>query len=256
MNILVIEDEELAAEKLISSLKDIDPEINILGTTESVEGTLQWLRDHKSPDLIFSDIHLADGLCFDIFKDRMVECPVVFTTAYDHYAIRAFEVNSIAYLLKPIQKEKLQESLKKYSSLKDKFTPHDPQQLNRLVDIIQKGSSNYKSRFLVKVGQKIKSIPSAKIAYFYTREKLNYIVTISGDKYPVDHTLEEVDNGMDSRHFFRVNRKFVINIEAVKEIHPYFKGRLKIELDPEPDLSEDIVVSSERTPAFKEWLDQ
>jgi len=256
MKILVIEDEELAAEKLINTLKDIDGDITIAGATESVEETLDWLRSHENPDLIFSDIHLADGLCFDIFKDKAVECPVVFTTAYDHYAIRAFEVNSIAYLLKPIQKEKLQESLEKYHSLKDKFTPHDPLKLDRLVDIIQKGSSNYKARFLVKVGQKIKSIPTPKIAYFYTREKLNYIVTKSGDKYPVDHTLEEVDTGMDPKIFFRANRKFVINIEAVKEIHPYFKGRLKIELDPEPDLSEDLVISSERTPAFKEWLDQ
>jgi len=256
MKVLVIEDEELAAEKLISTLKDIDPEINILGATESVQETLEWLQKNESPDLIFSDIHLADGLCFDIFKEGIVECPVVFTTAYDHYAIRAFDVNSIAYLLKPIQKEQLKESLEKFTNLKDKFTPHDPHQLDRLVDIIQKGSSNYKSRFLVKVGQKIKSIPAGKIAYFYTKEKLNFIVTTSGDKYPVDHTLEEVDVAMDPKCFFRVNRKFVVNIESVKEIHPYFKGRLKIQVEPDPDSAEEIVISSDKTPAFKEWLDQ
>ena len=254
MKALIVDDERLARKELTNLLQDY-PEIEIVGEAVNAEDAEEKIKSLQ-PDLLFLDIQMPGKTGFELLQSLESVPEVIFTTAYDHYAIRAFEVNSIAYLLKPIQKEKLQQSLEKYHSLKDKFTPHDPLKLDRLVDIIQKGSSNYKARFLVKVGQKIKSIPTAKIAYFYTREKLNYIVTKSGDKYPVDHTLEEVDTGMDPKIFFRANRKFVINIEAVKEIHPYFKGRLKIELDPEPDLSEDLVISSERTPAFKEWLDQ
>jgi len=254
MNALIIEDEALASEKLQKTLVDINPDIKILDTIDSIESSIKWFNNNPNPDLVFCDIHLSDGLCFDIFKEGRIQCPVIFTTAYDHYAIRAFEVNSIAYLLKPVKKEKLEESLQKYYKLKDNYTPPNPKELNRLVDIIRTGSSVYKSRFLVKVGNKIKSIPCGKIAYFFTSEKLNYIVTNTGEKYPVDHTLEEVDNFVDPKHFFRVNRKFIIHFDAVKEIHPYFKGRLKINL--EPSVEEEIVISSEKTPSFKEWLDQ
>jgi len=254
MKVLIIEDEQLASEKLQKTLAEIDPQIEILDTIDSVAASILWLNSHPNPDLVLCDIHLSDGLCFDIFKEGSIKSPVIFTTAYDHYAIRAFEVNSIAYLLKPVQKEKLQESLEKYRDLKDNYTPPNPLELNRLVDIIRSGSSNFKSRFLVKVGNRIKSIPCTKIAYFYTWEKLNYIITTGNEKFPVDHTLEEVDNFLDPKHFFRVNRKMIIQFEAVKEIHPHFKGRLKIQI--EPTLDEEIVISSEKTPAFKEWLDQ
>jgi len=256
MNVLIIEDEQLASEKLTSLLNEVDPAINIITTLDSVKSSVDWLNTNSPPDLILCDIHLSDGLCFDIFKEDTVKSPVIFTTAYDHYAIRAFEVNSIAYLLKPIQKDKLEESLDKFKELKDNYTPQNPTELNRLIDIIQRGTSSYKSRFLVKVGNKIKSIPCNKIAYFITKDKLNYIVTVANEKYPMDHTLEEVDSFVDPKQFFRVNRKFITHIESVREIHPYFKGRLKINLNPEPETEEDIIISSERTPLFKEWLDQ
>jgi len=254
MKVVIIEDESLASSKLQSMLAEIDPKIEVVHTLESVKSSNQWLNENPCPELIFCDIHLSDGLCFDIFNQGKIICPVIFTTAYDHYAIRAFEVNSIAYLLKPINKDKLEESIKKYNQLKDNYTPHDPNELNRLVDIIRGGTSVYKSRFLVKVGNKIKSIPASKIAYFYSKEKLNYIITKGNEKYPVDHTLEEVDNFVDPKIFYRINRQFIIHIDSVKEIHPYFKGRLKLDLNPQ--MEEEIIVSSEKTPAFKDWLDQ
>ncbi len=258
MNVLIIEDEPLAAENLQGQLAKIDSSIAVQACLPSVTESIAWLQANDMPDLIFCDIHLSDGLSFDIFKNVKVESPVIFTTAYDHYAIRAFEVNSISYLLKPVQLEKLSDSIDKYKNMQSNQGKGSEQSgsgdFNRLLDIIQKGSSNFKTRFLVKVGHKIKSVPVSKIAYFYTRERLNYIVTFNDDRLPVDHTLEEIDELVDPRYFFRVNRKFIIHVDAVKEIHPHFKGRLKLDLTPE--VKEEIVVSAERTPLFKKWLDQ
>jgi len=253
MDVLIIEDEPLASKKLIKQLNEISESIEVLDVLDSVAASKTWLSQNPPPDLLMCDIHLSDGLCFEIFKAGQVKCPVIFTTAYDHYAIRAFEVNSISYLLKPVQTEQLRDGLNKYKRLKDDYKPYDPTQINRLVDIIRSGSSVYKSRFLVKVGTKIKSIPCNKIAYFLTQNKLNYLQTFSGEKFLIDHTLEEVDNSLDPRNFFRVNRKIITHIEAVREVHTHFKGRVRIELKPPVD--EDIIVSADKTPVFKEWLD-
>ena len=253
MKVLIIEDEALAAEKLQTMLNEIDSGLEIAGITKSVEGSVQWLKDNPEPDLIISDIHLSDSLCFDIFTELKPKCPVIFATAYDQYAIQAFEVNSIDYLLKPIQKEKLKNSIAKFHGLKSKNATNFPN-LEKIADIINQSNREYKSRFLVKVGTKIKSIQVNQICYFYTHDKMTYIVAKDGKKYPIDHTLEEIDNLLDPGNFFRINRKYVIHIESVNEIHPYFKGRLKISLTPHID--DDIVISSEKTPSFKAWLDK
>ena len=253
MRVLIIEDEALAAEKLKVMLKEIDQEFEVAGVTKSVEGSLHWLNTNPEPDLIISDIHLSDSLCFDIFTDLKPKCPVIFATAYDQYAIQAFEVNSIDYLLKPIQKDKLKNSIEKFHDLKAKKVMTFPD-LDKIADVIKQTVRDYKSRFLVKVGTKIKSIPVNQIGYFFTHDKMTYIVVKDGKKYPVDHTLEEIDSLLDPKDFFRVNRKYVVHIETVNEIHPYFKGRLKINLNPHVD--DDIVISSEKTPAFKAWLDK
>ncbi|MEM7548962.1 MAG: LytTR family DNA-binding domain-containing protein [Bacteroidota bacterium] len=254
MKVLIIEDEHLAAEKLQNDLKKIEPEIEFLKVIQSVEGALKWLKENPAPDLVFCDIHLSDGLSFDIFKYGTVTSPVIFTTAYDHYAIRAFEVNSVSYLLKPIQPEKLKDALEKYKKLNKEKQPGQTREFDRLVDIIQRGSSQFKTRFLVKVGHKIKSVSTSKIAYFYSRDKLNYLITKNDEKLPIDHTLEEVEKMLDPKCFFRLNRQFITQIDAIKEVHPHFKGRMKIDL--QPGIDEEIVVSSEKTPAFKQWLDQ
>ena len=252
MNILIVEDEPLAAEKIIGYIDELLPEGRVHGPITNIDEGIHWFEKNEEPDVIISDIMLADGLCFDIYNSIDIKCPVVFTTAYDEYAIRAFEVNSIDYLLKPISKEKLKTSLEKITDL----SPNKKEDIdfNKLAELLQQTNRTYKSRFLVKIGQKIKAIPTNKISYFFTQDKLSFIVSHQSDKFPVDHTLEEIDAMLDPKYFFRINRKYIVHIDAVKEIHPYFKGRLKLELNP--GVNEDIVISSEKTPSFKAWLDQ
>jgi len=249
MRVIIFEDEKLASERLIQLLKQIKPEAEVLTSIKSVEAGVLWLQNHDEPELIISDIQLLDGTSFEIFEQVKVNCPVIFTTAYDDFAIKAFEVNSVDYLLKPIQKEKLEKAIDKYENQKGNSSELN---LEKIQELLQ-GEPTYKSRFLVKLGQRIKAIPVEKIAYFYSRDKLTYLVGFDGQKLPVDQTLEELDTLLNPTHYFRVNRKFLVHFDAVSDIHPYFKGRVKLEL--EPTIHEDIVVSSEKTPVFKKWLD-
>ncbi len=252
MKILILEDETLAAERIIKILNEIDTKIEIVGQIKSVEAGMEWFRENPEPDLIISDIRLLDGLSFDLFKDLKIETPIIFTTAYDQYAIKAFEVNSIDYLLKPIQKEKLAFSIQKHQErvAENKF----PADFGGLYDLIQSQKRSYKSRFLIKVGQKIVAVPVEKISYFFSQNKLTYIVTKEGRKLPSDQTLETLEEQLDPNVFFRANRQVIVSFDAIAEIHPYFKGRLKLDLNPAIDL--EIVVSAEKTPEFKSWLDQ
>jgi len=252
MKVLIIEDELLAAEKISGYVRDIFPEAQLLGPINSIAEGVAWFKQNPEPDVVISDIMLSDGLCFDIYKEKNISWWVIFTTAYDEYVIRAFEVNSIDYLLKPVSKQKLKESLRKisYEQTQNKT---DIDYL-KLAELLQASTQSYKSRFLVKVGQKIKAIPTSKIAYFFTHDKLSFLVSHQKDKFPLDHSLEEIDAMLNPKDFFRINRKYIIHLDAVKVIHPYFKGRLKLELLPETN--EDIVISSEKTPSFKSWLDQ
>lgn len=252
MKVLILEDESLAAERLINLLKSIDADMQIIASLKSIEEGKNWFATETHPDLIISDIRLLDGLSFELFKHLKTEIPVIFTTAYDQYAIKAFEVNSIDYLLKPIQKEKLEIGINKYKDRKaaNKF----PADFESLYDLIQNQKKSFKTRFLVKVGHKIVAVPIEKIAYFYSQNKLTYIVTQDHKKLPIDQTLEVLEDQLDPKVFFRANRQFIVGFESIAEIHPYFKGRMKIELKPTSDL--EIVISSERTPEFKSWLDQ
>lgn len=249
MRVVIFEDEKLASERLIQVLKEIKPAANVLTSVKSVEAAVMWLQNNELPDLIISDIQLLDGVSFEIFEQVEITCPVIFTTAYDEYAIKAFEVNSVDYLLKPIQKEKLAKALEKYENQTQGGSALDISQIESLL----KPEPEYKSRFLVKFGQRIKAVPIEKIAYFYSRDKLSYLVTFEGQKLPVDQTLEELDGLINPKNYFRVNRKFIVHFDSVSDIHPYFKGRVKLVLDPAID--EDIVVSSDKTPVFKKWLD-
>lgn len=253
MNVLIFEDEKLASERLIELLKELRPSMEVVGSVKSVEAAVLWLQNNDQPDLIISDIQLLDGTSFEIFSQVEVTCPVIFTTAYDQYAIKAFEVNSVDYLLKPIGQDKLEAALVKFEAkaTSDTNNGFDIEQIRSLL-----GSSTpeYKSRFLVKVGQRIRAIPIEKVAYFFSRDKLTYIVTFDNQKYPIDQTLEELEGLINPKDFFRVNRKFVVHFNSVADIHPYFKGRVKLGLSPH--IEEEIVVSSEKTPVFKRWLDQ
>ena len=252
MNIMIIEDETLAAEKLENLKKELDASVNILGKLKSIETVTDWFESSgDKPDLIISDIRLLDGLSFEIFKQVDYKGAVIFTTAYDQYAIKAFEVNSIDYLLKPVQKEKLKNSLEKFKSLNSAM--ESPFPYEELVAMIKGQQQEYKSRFMVRTGNKIVAVPVEKISYFYSQNKLTYIVTHDNKKYPLDQPLEVIDKQLDPKQFFRANRQFIITFESVDEIHPYFKGRVKINLKHQPD--EEIIISAEKSPEFKKWLD-
>jgi DNA-binding LytR/AlgR family response regulator len=253
MKILIIEDEKLAAERLQKMLSELPITIEVVGIVRSIDKGKTWLKENSLPDLILSDIQLLDGLSFEIFKANPVSCPVVFTTAFDQYALQAFEVNGLDYILKPIQSEKLQLALEK-AQKSTKPTLISTEDLDTLADMIENRKKKYKSRFLVKLGQKIKSIPVEQIAYFFTDNKLTFLMTSNKEKFPLDNSLDELETLLDPELFFRANRKYMITLDAVKEIHPYFKGRILIELLPE--VEEDIVVSSEKTPSMKAWLDK
>lgn len=250
MKVLILEDESLAADKLQTTLLELQPEWQIVSRIKSIASAVEWLESNPHPDLIISDIRLLDGLCFEIFAKVKVEMPVIFTTAYDQYAIRAFEVNSIDYLLKPVQKDKLKAALAKLQVPKDLPLPD----YNEVLNFIKSNKTSYKSRFMVRLGQRIVAVPSEKIAYFYSESKLTYIVTLDNKKFPLDQPLDELMDLLDPKRFFRANRQFIVAFDSIAEIHPYFKGRIKILLQPKSD--EEIVISSDRTPEFKRWIDQ
>ena len=254
MNILIIEDEAPASERLTKLLLDYDDTIQILSVLDSVDSAVRWLKVNVLPDLILLDIHLADGLCFDIFKQIPVKCPVIFCTAFDQYALQAFELNSIDYLLKPVQFSRLEKSLNKMKELYQTTAPLiTTTQVNDLMLMIKSKDAAYKSRFMVKMGNRIKAIKTEDIAYFHAHQKLTLLISKEGQSYPVDYALDDLIHLLNPDSFFHVNRKLIIHIDAAKEIHPYLKGRLKLVL--QPMLEEEVIVSSQRTPYFKIWLD-
>lgn len=254
MEVLIIEDEPLAAEKLIKLLFEYDKSIEVIATLRTVEESVYWLKNNIHPGLLLLDIQLADGLCFDIFKEVQVKCPVIFCTAYDQYALKAFQLHSIDYLLKPVQYAKLANAIEKMREmLPGQAGEKLPSQLDEIISIISNKAISYKSRFMVKLGNKIKTIRINEIAYFHSNNKLTMLVTKDGFNYPVDYSLDDLIALLDPQLFFHISRKLIIHIESAKEIHPYFKGRLKLILIPH--LDEEIIVSSQKTPQFKAWLD-
>ena len=251
MKVLIIEDETLAAERLQNLILGILPNAQIVGQLKSVVAAVEWLTHQPHPDLIISDIRLLDGLSFEIFEKVNVRKPIIFTTAYDQYAIRAFDVNSVDYLLKPVQQDKLEKALRKLQQTENQ-TPVIS--YNEILKLLQSPQQVYKSRFMVRLGQKIIALPVEKIAYFYSENKLTFAITADQKKYPLDQTLDELSDLLDPVVFFRANRQFIITFSCIAEIHPYFKGRVKLTL--QPHTTEEVIISSERTPEFKQWIDR
>ncbi|NDK55740.1 LytR/AlgR family response regulator transcription factor [Pontibacter fetidus] len=252
MKVAIIEDESLAAKRLESLLIKCDDSITVEAVLPSVKESVKWLSTHPQPDLLFMDIHLDDGQSFAIFDQ--VECftPVVFTTAYDDYMIKAFKVNSIDYLLKPINPEELQASIAKFKKLRTTSGINSGFIKELLHSALPKEPA-YKSRFLITQGSKIRTIDIADVAYFYSEEKLTFLVTKEGQRLPVDYTLEKLFNILDPKYFFRISRQFIIHLESIDTIHKYSPTRLKVEL--RPATTKDAFVSIEKYTAFKEWLD-
>ncbi|MBV6441498.1 MAG: DNA-binding response regulator [Haliscomenobacteraceae bacterium CHB4] len=250
MKILIIEDENAAARRLEKLLAEVAPEAVVLQRLDSVETSVLWLQSNPQPDLILLDIHLADGSSFEIFDHVTVTCPIIFTTAYDEFALQAFKVNAVDYLLKPIKTNELIASLDKYK----RVFKSAAQDYSALLDTLRKQEGqNYLRRMLIRFGNSIKLMDMADAAYFYTKDKITFLVSRStGKRFPVDYPLDKLEGMLDPAAFFRINRQFIINVAAIKEMHPYSKSRVKVELEPSTDL--ETIVSTERSAEFKKWL--
>jgi len=251
MKTIIIEDEEFAARRLENMIREYDSSIEIVTKLQSVSESVAWLKNNQHPDLIFLDIQLEDDLSFSIFNQVLVQSHIIFTTAFDEYAIRAFKFKSIDYLLKPIIREELYNAIKKY---KDMVVPMDQAiDFSLLFDLISKKSITYKERFSTIVGQKIKTFPVSEIAYFYSLEGISFMVLKNKSEYALDDCLEIITQQLDPMEYFRINRKYLVKIESIIKVHIFPKSRLKLELSPLPN--EDIFVSIDKVTAFKNWLD-
>jgi len=250
MKVLVIEDEILAAEKLTSLLLSLDATIEIMGKLQSVLEAINWLHSNPNPELIFMDIQLDDGICFEIFDAVEIKTPIIFTTAYDSYAVRAFQVNSVDYLLKPIEKEPLAKALEKYKLIFEKGTSSN----QSLDDLSIQMAKSYKIRFFVKIGNHFHSIPVDTIDCFYIIERGVFFKTNTGKTYNLDYSLDEVQKLVDPEKFFRINRNYLIQINAIQDIYNYSSSRLGIKINKIDHL--DLIVSREKVGEFKKWLDR
>lgn len=249
MKVLILEDEHPASQKLIRLLGEVDARIEVVDVLPSVEIATNWLLKHPTPELLFMDIQLEDGLCFELFENVTIEAPVIFTTAYDAYTLAAFKVNSVDYLLKPIDKVELEKSLQKFRKVHQENAGY--QQLENMFRHLQPGK---KERFLIKIGEHYRSVQTRVVRYFYIRERSTFLHDNQGRDYPLDYSLDRLEVLVDSRQFFRVNRNFIINYKAIKDIVAYSSSRLKIDLAGWDE--EDVIVSRERTGAFKQWMDR
>jgi len=248
--VLIIEDEKPAAEWLKQLIVKFDSQISILNVIDSISGAVEWFQKNQAPDLVFMDIQLADGLSFAIFEQVKVPCPVIFTTAYEEYAIKAFKVNSVDYLLKPIAYNELEASFQKFGT-KQRVVPEVTIEiLNKVKEMLQK---QYKTRFVIKVGEHLKSIPVEDILFFYSLDKATFLCTADFKTYLVDYSLDRISEMVEERRFFRINRKYILNNQSIADIVFYSNSRLKIKLK-KPD-EESIIVSRDKVAAFKEWLD-
>jgi len=250
MNIVIIEDEDRTARQLERLLKKYDPAIQVLVQLPSIKKAVEWFDQYPQPDLVFMDIHLEDGLAFSIFEQVRLAVPVIFTTAYDDYMLKAFKVNSIDYLLKPIEFEELTAAIEKFKSLRTQPAMPD---LNALFALIPKPQSpSFKERFMVNIGTKIHSVEVANIAYFHSEEKATFLVTKTGQMLPIEQSLDQVTPLLNPSHFFRVNRQFIVARSALQTIHAYSAGKLKLDLYPVS--KHEVFVSTRRLSEFKDWL--
>jgi two-component system, LytTR family, response regulator LytT len=253
MRILIVEDEELAVKKLQKTLLAIDRMIEIVGVTDSIKSTVDYLKSNPPPDLILMDIELADGQSFEVFNMVPVKGPVIFITSYDEYALKAFKVNSVDYLLKPVQKEELEAALNKYKEL-NTVDNRNHSDINNLIRELQNRlqPKEYRKRFLVKQAQKLVSIEVDDIAYFYSDGRLNFFKTTDNRKFVVDYTMDELSDMLDPEKFFRISRSFYVSADSIDQIHDYFGSRLLLNL--QPALDKEALVSREKVMDFKRWM--
>ncbi len=245
---IIIEDEKTALDNLVHHIHLTREPVTILATMESVEESVDWLSTHPEPDLIFMDIHLKDGISFNIFDKVSISSPIIFITAFDNFMIRAFEQNSIEYLLKPINEHELLKAIQKYKNLKNHFLHNH----EGLLAYLAAKDNNRKSRIVVKKGIEYQSILLEDVAFFYTEQKISFLITGEGKKYLVDKTLKELEEELDKKTFFRANRKYIVNIHFIRSYKSYEK--IKIQIDMTIPMSEDIIISQETAIDFRKWM--
>jgi len=250
MRILIVEDEDLAVKKLQKTLETVDPTAEVTGVTDSIKDTVEWLMNNPQPDLILMDIELADGQSFEVFNLTDVKCPVIFTTSYDEYALKAFKVNSIDYLLKPVQKDELSAALNKFRKIKNNAEVNVDSLIKELQQKLQ--PKEYRKRFLVKLGQKLISVEIDDIAYFFSEGRLNFFKTFDNKKFVVDYTMDEIEDMLDPSRYFRISRSFYVSVDSVERIDDYFGNRLILGLKPSVD--KEALVSREKVTEFKKWM--
>jgi two-component system LytT family response regulator len=250
-SVLIIEDELPNIQRLEKMLHVLDRNITVRATLQTVEASIKWLQANEQPDIIFMDIRLTDGLSFEIFNQVQITAPVIFITAYDEYALKAFEVNGVDYLLKPLEADKLEKSISKAKSIAGLGS--NESMLN-LIRSMQAKQPIYRSRFLVAYRDKYILVMADEIAYFTSENKATFLVTHQSQRYMIDQTLEVLEKEMDPETFFRISRQFIVSLKSIRKIHQSFNGQLKIELSPA--LDEGVLMSREKSGQLKKWLDQ
>ncbi|HLW08299.1 MAG TPA: LytTR family DNA-binding domain-containing protein [Marinilabiliaceae bacterium] len=254
ISVLIVED-EIPTQRLMKDLIErIRPQWNILGATAGVEETVEWLKNNVQPDLIFLDIQLSDGLSFEIFDHVQVTSFIIFTTAYDEYALQAFKVNSIDYLLKPMRLEDLEGAIIKFEKFNSSSYLLEKSEIKALASAVSQGNKSYRTRILVTLIDGYLKLNVNDVAWFHSSQKVTTAYTLQGNPHILDMTLEKLESELDPKKFFRANRQFILNIAAIHRIENWFNGKLVIKAQPES--SEKIVVSRERARSFKEWLNQ
>jgi two-component system, LytTR family, response regulator LytT len=253
MKILIIEDEIEAVKNIVWLLEKIEPQAEILATIDSVVTGIAWLKNNAPPDLIISDIQLADGNSFEIYRQVSVKCPVIFTTAFDEYVLQSFKVHSIDYLLKPIREDGFKAAIEKYKSLNIHILHQFSDKLSDFINTQKQATPTYRKSFLVRYRDKMLPVKTEDFAFFYTKENLVYGVTKVDKTYTIENTLEELEDKLDPVQFFRANRQFIVSRDVLSEIEFYFTGRLS--LKTQPLAFDKILVSKERVPVFRKWFE-
>lgn len=251
MNVVIIEDEHLSAQRLHAMLAKYDATINVLAEIPSAAEAVEWFKENEDPDLVFMDIHLEDGQSFSIFDQINLDVPVIFTTAFDEYTIKAFKVNSVDYLMKPLNYEELVKAIEKFKRIHAE-KEESGKSFEQLLQSLQKKEPEYRSRFLVSIGSRLMTVEIEDIQYFYSAEKITFLVTKDNHRYPIDFSLDKLALLLNPKDFYRINRQMIVKLSAIENIHVYSKGRIKLDLSPA--MKEDVFVSLDKVVEFKEWL--
>jgi len=256
LKVIIIEDEIPAQRLLKETLQEIDIDTEVLTCLNSIEAAVMWFQNNQHPEIVLLDIQLSDGLSFEIFNKVKIESMIIFTTAYDEYAMQAFKVNSLDYLLKPIEKDDLNAAFEKHQQYNKQFIQEKNSSIDfsELASLIKNEKSEYRKRFLIQSNESFFHISVEQIAFFYSTQGITFAVTFEKREYPLNFSLESLKEQLNREYFFKINRQIIINIDAIKRVHSYFNGKLKLET--QPSHSEDIVIGKDKAAAFKRWLDR